>query len=168
MHLPDWPQLSACRFFLNCNIIRTTSQTSVNEICRNQKCLPRNDPDARQRLSNQLRVGSSKLQRLASVKSSAGPAPRDLSGLRARTEKRLSCSPLRSSSALRDVQSSLEASPSSLPNRLWQRCQSIWNGRQTTVGRLTCERIPARHQCYLRTRKAETEPDGYEMGRCDG
>src|SRR4029077_7184086 len=40
------------RFFLNCNIIITTSQTSINEICRNQKCLPRNDRDARQRPSN--------------------------------------------------------------------------------------------------------------------
>ena len=68
------------------------------------------------------------------MKSSAMPARRDLSGLRARIEKLLSCYPLRNSSALRDVQSSLEASPSSLPNRLWQRSQSIWNGRQTTAG----------------------------------
>ena len=67
-----------------------TSQTSIIEkLCRNKERLPRNDAEVRQRPNNQLRVGSSKLQKLASVKSSAVPAPRDLSGLRARIEKPL-------------------------------------------------------------------------------
>ncbi len=50
-----------------------TSQTSY-QLCQNKEQLPRNDTEVRQRLSNQLR---------------AVPVPRDLSGLRARTEKLL-------------------------------------------------------------------------------
>jgi hypothetical protein len=61
----------------------------IEKLCRNKKRLPRNDAEVRQQPNNQLRVGSSKLQKLASVKSSAVPAPRDLSGLRARIEKLL-------------------------------------------------------------------------------
>jgi len=67
-----------------------TSQTSpFDKLCRNKEPLPRNDTEVKQWLSNQLRVGSSKLRRLASVKSSAVPARKDLSGSRARIEKLL-------------------------------------------------------------------------------
>jgi len=83
------PQISACTFFVKSPMM-LTSQTSIFEsLCRNKRYPSRNEPEARHRPNLRRRVGSFKLQRLVSVKSSAVRAPRDLSGLPAKIERRL-------------------------------------------------------------------------------